>query len=637
MQETDNLISYLDQFLRRGGELAFAHRRGLRTFRWSYEEVALAAHQFAHLLESRQLVKGDRVLLCGWDGPEWVAAFFGCILHGAVVVPLEVQSEAGFVDRVQHQVRAKLAIFDARARQTFYLDLPVVELEELEEFRDATLQLFPRRQLSVDETVEIVFTSGTTAEPKGVVITHGNLLANLQPLERGIRPYLKWERIVHPIRFLNLLPLSHVFGQFMGIFVPQLLGGQVFFSCALKPSEITQTVKSEKISVIVCVPRMLEIMREWILGRYEARGEVQKFLKAVESAGKWNVARRWWVFREVHRIFGFKFWAFIAGGATLNAETEAFWHRLGFAIIQGYGMTETAALISLNHPFKLGRGSIGKVMPGQKVRLAGNGEILVRGANVSGGYWPKGTGEERHTLIPAVSEAGNQELQEGLDEQGWFHTGDMGELDDAGNLYFKGRMKEVIVTAAGLNVYPKDLEAALDRQPEIKMSAVLGIDGPRGPEPVAVVILRDRESDVKLLIDRANQSLAESQRIRRWFVWPREDFPRTSTQKIRKQLIAEEITAGLGGKAAGAEPSSELTELLRKLTGEGSAGIDPSAKLGDELKLDSLGRVELLSLLEDRYQVEINEAAFSADTTVGEMENIIHTAKHETREYPYPH
>src|SRR5262249_55196406 len=161
-----------------------------------------------------------------------------------------------------------------------------------------------------------------------------------------------------------------------------------------------------------------------------------------------NFASRWWRFRHVHRMFGWKFWAFVSGGATLNPDTEEFWQRLGYAVVQGYGMTETAALISVNHPFKKTSGSIGKVLPGQEVKLADSGEILVRGENVVPLNW----GEDG----------------EATEKNGWFATGDAGEIDAAGNLYFKGRQKEVIVTSAGVNIYPKDLELVLDRQPEVK-------------------------------------------------------------------------------------------------------------------------------------------------------------------------
>ena len=242
-------------------------------------------------------------------------------------------------------------------------------------------------EIDQNDTVEIVFTSGATAEPKGVRITHRNLLVNLIPLEQEIGRYLKYERFVHPMRFLNLLPLSHVFGQLMGLFVPQLLGGEVFFQESLSPSQIIETAKRERISVLIAVPRILDTLREKVERDYEAHGTLERFQRAILDARGRHPLKRWCRFRKIHSMFGWKFWAFISGGATLAAGTEEFWDRLGFAVIQGYGMTETASLISVNHPFKLARGSIGRVMPGQEVNLAADGEILVRGENVSPGYW----------------------------------------------------------------------------------------------------------------------------------------------------------------------------------------------------------------------------------------------------------
>src|SRR5262249_18691078 len=298
-------------------------------------------------------------------------------------------------------------------------------------------------------------------EPKGVRLTHRNLLANITPLETEIKKYLKFERPFHPIRFLCLLPLSHVFGQFMGIFVPRLLFGEVFFQSHFNSSEIIATVKRERISVIAAVPRQLESLREKIERDYSSRGELEKFLGRFASAEGKHFLRRWWIFRDVHRHFGWKFWAFVSGGATLDEETESFWQRLGFAVVQGYGMTETASLVTVSHPFKIRHGSIGKTLPGQELMLDASGEILVRGANVSSGYW-RG----------AVQTMGGDE--------GWLRTGDVGEMDAEGNIFFKGRKKDVIVTAAGLNVYPDDLEAALNRQPEVKTSCVIGVESARG-------------------------------------------------------------------------------------------------------------------------------------------------------------
>ena len=613
------VLSYLDEFTSR--ETAFAHRRGLRTARWSYQQIAKTAYQFARELEARGLQKGDRVLLCSENSPEWVASFLGCLLRGVIVVPLEVQSSQTFAAKVQEQVSAKLALCDALSRRLIDPKLPILILDEMSSLvAHHSLELYSVSDIDQNDTVEIVFTSGTTAEPKGVRITHRNLLANLIPLEEQIKPYLKWERVVHPLRFLNLVPLSHVFGQFMGIFVPQLLGGEVHFEKSLSPSHIIKTVKRERISVVVTVPRILEALRERIEKAFEEQGRFQQFRKAIDSAEGAHFILRWWKFRDVHQLFGWKFWAFVSGGATLNAETEVFWQRLGFAVVQGYGMTETAGLISVNHPFKLGRGSIGRVMPGQEVKLAENGEILVRGANVSPGYW----GDNAPTTA---------------EDERWFRTGDIGEMDKQANLYFKGRQKEIIVTSAGVNLYPEDIEAVLDRQPEVKASAVIETESAYGPEPLAVLILRDDQMKPDAVINRANESLSQHQQVRRWFVWHGEDFPRTATQKVRKQLVAEKVRAALDGAipSLATTASNSLAEIVMRISKESPSRLGPSAKLGTDLKLDSLGRVELLSALEDRYQVEIDEATFTAATTLADVEKIVREGQHpETTRYPYP-
>ena len=223
----------------------------------------------------------------------------------------------------------------------------------------------------------------------------------------------------------------------MGIFVPQMLGGEVVFQDSLNPSEIIQATRKHRVSVIAAVPRVLDSLRNKIERDYAARGDAARFNAELAAADNQHFARRWWVFRRIHRQFGWKFWAFVSGGAALAADTEQFWRRLGFVVVQGYGMTETAALVSLNHPFKVGRGSIGKALPGQEVKLDERGEILVRGGNVSPGYWRAG-------LVPLTG------------EDGWLNTGDVGERDEQGNLYFKSRSKDVVVTAAGMNIYPED-------------------------------------------------------------------------------------------------------------------------------------------------------------------------------------
>ncbi len=463
---------------------------------------------------------------------------------------------------------------------------------------------------------QILFTSGTTAEPRGVVLTHGNFLANLEPLERGIDPYRKYERWFHPLRFVSLVPLSHVFGQFMALFVPPLLGATVVFEQSANPSEIIRTIKRERATALIAVPRMLDGLHAGIEREFAARGKSEWLRKNFAGADGQKFLRRAWRFRGLHRRLGWKFWAFISGGAALPAPTENFFKRVGYAVVQGYGMTETASLISLNHPFRATQGSIGKVLPGREFRLAEDGEILVRGENVSTGYWQGGIVQQK--------EGG----------EGWLLTGDIGELDAEGNLRFKGRKKNVIVTAAGLNIYPGDIEAALRKQRGVRDCVVIPY-GADGSEPLAVLLMEKstepKTTVARIAVENANRSLAEFQRLQEWFVWPEPDFPRTSTGKPRLVLIAARATQPMGKTAAKGSGDGLGGWLAKFALGNGN-----SLKLEDELKLSSLDRVELMSALEERYQVELNETSFAEAKTVADVQRLLQQPAAHRTEYVYP-
>ncbi len=616
--QRQSLIEYLEEFRRLGEETAYVERRGYRRLRWTYRHVAETAAQVARELEARGVGAGDRVLLWGENSAEWVAAFYGCLLRGAAAVPMDRIAAPDFVGRVLEQVEAKLLIC-SRERPPLARAAPGIVLEELAEVvgRQARTP-YSAPPVGRADTAEIVFTSGTTAEPKGVVLTHGNILANLEPLEREIQKYLKYERLVHPLRFLNLLPLSHVFGQFLGLFVPPLLGATVVFLETWNPTEIQETIRRERVSVLVTVPRLLETLQNKIERDLEAEGKVDAFRKDFAAAAGQHFLRRMWRFRAIHRRFGWKFWAFLSGGAALNAETETFWERLGFAVMQGYGLTETTSIVSVNHPLRLGKRSIGKVLPGREVKLAENGEILVRGESVAAGYWQ------------------GRELRPVAGEEGWLHTGDLGELDAQGNLYFKGRKKNVIVTPEGMNVYPEDLEAALRAEPEVRECVVVGLARNGNAEPCAVVIPREAGADVEAAVRRANARLGEYQRIRHWLVWPEQDFPRTPTQKPRLNVIEEFVQSRLGQARAPAAGISQLAELIGRITGRTPPRLAPEARLETDLNLSSLDRVELLSALEDRYQIDLNETRFAAATTVGELEAMLQQPVARRTEYTYP-
>ena len=614
---------FLEHFSAHPEETAYRQKRGYRMEAFTYGDIVRTAQAFAGELQRRGIAKGDRLVLWGENSAQWVAAFFGCVLRGVVVVPMDDAASVDFVSRVFQQVQARLLVVSgSHETEASGAGLTLIlAVNELRKLANSTYDSYAQPPTARDDVLQIVFTSGTTAEPRGVVITHGNVLANLAPLEREMQPYLQYERLVHPIRFLNLLPLSHVFGQFLGMYLPPLLGGTVIFQQEFKPSEVIDTIKRERVSVLVSVPRVLQSLKQKVERDLEDHGILESFRKHLAVAKEKHFLHRWWIFRKIRRQFGWKFWAFISGGAALDSETEEFWGRLGYAVVQGYGLTETTSLISVNHPFKLAKGSIGKVLPGREIKLAPDGEILVRGGGVASEYWDASG------------------LRSVFDQEGWYGTGDIGALDEAGNLYFRGRKKEVIVTPSGMNVYPEDLEAALRKQPGVKDCVVVAIERDDNAEPCAVVIIRDH-ANLESIVQQANESLAEYQRMHMWMEWPEEDFPRTSTQKPKRNSIGETVRASMTPQSVPVDArtggGSSLRDLISRISRRDSPTLAPDASLDSDLGLSSLDRVELMSALADRYQVDLSEARFTSVRTVRDLERLLHGETSAGPGYHYP-
>jgi long-chain acyl-CoA synthetase len=624
-----SLLEYFQADSRPAKEIACAWRRGYRMARWTYGEMHATAEGFSLELAARGIAKGDRVLIWGENSGEWIATFLGCMFCGAIAVPMDAIADKSFARRVAEQAGVRLAVV-GRNLPAQEMPCPTIGMEDLREISSARAADGSRSAaagsgaggIGRDDAVEIVFTSGTTAEPRGVVLTHGNLLANLEPIEKEIGKYRRYERIFHPLRFLDLLPLSHVFGQLLGIFLPQILGGTSVFIDTLNPSEVMRTIREERVSVLVTVPRLIESLRDQLVRDITTQGKLGKFQSNYKAGEKERFLKRMWRFRGIHRKFGWKFWAVISGGAALPADAEQFWSRIGYAVVQGYGMTETTSLISVNHPFRLGRGSIGKTLPGLELKLSEEGEILVRGENIASGYMK---GEE----VASV-----------LDGDGWFHTGDLGERDAAGTLYFKGRQKNVIVTPEGLNVYPGDLEAELRKEPGVRDCVVVGLERDGNAEACAVLVLRDASDDAGAIVARANERLAPFQQMRRWTVWQDSDFPRTPTQKPMLARIRETVEreiggarkAAVGGASAAGGIAGGLSDILQRVSRGTTAPGDAAAKLN----LSSIERVELLSALEDRYQVDLSETEFTAADTVGSLERLIEQPEARAAEIHYP-
>jgi long-chain acyl-CoA synthetase len=450
----------------------------------------------------------------------------------------------------------------------------------------------PPVQIGRDDVAEIIFTSGATAEPKGVLITHRNILANIVPVEREVLKYRKWAWPVSPIAFLNLLPLSHMFGQAMATFIPPMLPGVVILMRGYNPGEIAAQIKRRRVSVLVSVPKILDVLREHVLRvapHPDLPGPKQHFL------------RRWWRYRAVHRLLGWKFWAFVVGAAPLDSDLETVWSELGYVVVQGYGLTETAPIVSLNHPFGTKKGSVGKAIAGVQMKIAPDGEILVRGDNVTSGYF----NAEEETARAF--------------EDGWFRTGDIGELAEDGQLYIRGRKKEMIVTPEGLNVFPEDVERVVAGVAGVRDVAVVGARI-GSEERVHAVLVIDPGADVEAIVRQANAKLGDHQKIRRALVWPEPELPRTEgTGKLKRGLVRDWVKEGSTPRLVTAS-SDRLAALLGKYAGRDNLAATTTI---EELGLTSLERVELMVAIEDTFQTPIDEGKFAEARDIGQLRTLI--------------
>ena len=601
-----HLASLVEDFRNHATETAVVSHRGIRRYPKTYGELAQLAGRFAAALDRRNIAPGDRVVLWGANSAEWIAAFFGCLLRGVVAVPLDAAGAPEFALRVIRDVAPKLIVGDRALLDSLDgADASILlTLSGLAGSLPAQPNFAVSDSVTPESAFQIVFTSGTTSEPKGIVHTHHNVLASVRPIEREMRKYRRIERVFHPLRFLHTLPLSHVFGQFMCLWLPPLLAGEVHFVEQVEARRMVELIRRERISVLVAVPRVLQLLRTHLLSRFD---DLAVQLEATKAQSKLS---KWWTFRHVHSLLGWKFWAVISGGAALPAELEEFWGGIGIPVIQGYGMTETTALITLNSPFKIGKGTIGKTLPGREVRLSPEGEIQVRGDMLATSTWSGGKMVQR--------------------EGEWLSTGDLGERNEQGELLFLGRKGDVIVTGSGMNIHPADLETALKKQPGIRECAVVPCETASGAEPVAVVLLAGSESQLQQAVLDANKELAAFQQIRRVMVWPEPTFPYTSTGKLLRRKIAEWVCQTIGNPS-GTQPASNtpktgkgtLLDRIAEVTGERPSGSEDSLRLTEDLHLDSLGRVQLQSSLEQQLGLEFANDALSNLETLGQLRALI--------------
>jgi long-chain acyl-CoA synthetase len=517
------------------------HRDDGTEFRWSFRELDRRSRVAAWRLRALGLAPGDRLLTWAPSAPALPAVYFGAMRAGVIFVPLDLRMSADAIERIAARAEAKrLALGTGRdapdPRDAGLERFPTTIVDELTADPDETFPADWERQMEAwpspraDDVFELIFTSGTTGQPKGVMLTHGNVLASISAMHRLIPP------IEH--RIVSLLPLSHLLEQAVGLFYALDVGADILYVRSRSPRVIFEAIRQHRTTTMVLVPQVLDLFWSAIEREVAKAGRVESFNRLRSIARRLPYGARRWLFRQVHQQFGGGLRLLVSTAAFLPPVLQQAWEDLGVIVMQGYGSTECgfgACTTREDH----GLGTVGRALPPVELRLAEDGEILIHGPNVFSGYWRD----------PEATAAA-------FTADGWYKTGDIGRFDDSGRLILMGRTKDIIVLPNGLNVYPEDVENAL-RVAGIRDSVVLetrpgrieavvltpgthglpaGGDTARGPagmhdDPAAV---REAIADA---VRKANQTLAQHQRVEGWRLWPEADFPRTHTLKVKRDQV----------------------------------------------------------------------------------------------------
>lgn len=586
---------------------ALVMKPGVRRRLTTYRELERLALRCARYLQERGIEKGDRVMIWAPNMPQWVALYFGCMKVGGVLVPLDIRTEPKFAAAVARQTEPKLLVASRLTeRSAGDIGVPSIRLEEIE----ALLPDEPAPddvEIAADDLAEIVFTSGTTGDPKGVMLTHRNISSNVQ----GTREVLTIEQ---GFRLLSLLPLSHMFEQTVGMLAPLSGGARIVYPVSRQPSAIFRTLAENGITMICLVPQALDLFMNSIEREARRTGREGALSRLFAIAEHLPMPLRRVLFRSVHAKFGGAFELLISGGAYLDPALARRWELMGISVLQGYGATEAAPIIACDRPGARKPDAVGKAYPRVELRIADDGEILASGPTIFPGYWR------------------NPQASAAVLDDGWYHTGDLGFLDEDGYLHLKGRKKDLIVLANGQNVYPEDIENELARNAAVEEAVVLGLPLERGEVEVhAVLLMRDPASAAEA-VERANQNLGDHQRIRGFTLWPDEDFPRTPKRSVKKRDVLDRLMQMRAGASPERVPSEvpraekPIVRLIAEIASIESNQVQPENSLGD-IGLDSLGRVELLSAIEDELGAYIEETLISPETTVAQLESMVAEAQ----------
>ena len=635
-----NLFDLFQRVTRAHGERpAFQICRQGQWLRYSYAEALTTTANIAHRLATEHdVAAGDRVVLWSTGCPEWVLTTLAVHRLGAVVVPLDPQWPIPEMVAAARLVGAKLVCaappLHAALSTEPASEIPVVELAEpfvpspdVPLFDDARALAEAPSPAGEDDLATILFTSGTTVDPKAVPLTHGNYLTNL----RDLVPLMELSRE----RLLSVLPIHHVFEQMVGLLVPLTGASTLSYVSEIKPAEINWMMATTRPTVLVAVPRLLELLHAGIFRSIAAGGPMLGLLfKVLFALSRLSGARHGHrLFAKVHRKFGGSLRRIATGGSALRPALGRSFQLMGFQVAEGYGMTETSPCLTVNPWREIRFGAAGRPLPGVEIELRepeeavgvapGSGEIWVRGGNVMAGYFE------------------NPEATDAVLRDGWLNTGDIGYFDD-GYLYLSGRSKDVIVTTAGKNVYPEEVELRYRGLPDVEELIVLGLpvagdegatDANTGERVVALIVPRAGATDeeiggIRSAIAERSESIPSYQRVSQVEIW-RGALPKTTTMKVKRGLLRQAVLAGDRGDGAKAPPPAvpevELGEAetwvidtLARLTHRRPDQLGADDRLAD-LGVDSLSHVELIAALEAQFGHQLDDGTVASLSHVRDL------------------
>ena len=590
-------------------------RPSFRTRTWRYRDLATTVPRAARVLSDAGLRPGDRAIIWAVNRPEWGIALLATAHAGAVAVPLDVRHTVEFGRKILAQTGATIVIAtrqtEASARQ---LGLPIVWLETLPDLARRAEPL-PAVPVDRDTLAEIVFTSGTTGEPKGAMLSHGNLIASASAMAQ-VLPFDETDR------FLSVLPLSHLYEQVLGLIAPLMVGASVVYPVSRQPAVLIRTFRDFKVSILLIVPQGLRLLDAAIERKVDQAGQRARFETLHRLAQRSPRRLKRLLFRPVLAEFGGRLHTIGVGASALEVDVAHRWQDMGIDVLQGYGQTEMGPVVSFTRPERNVLGTVGEPIPGVEVRIADDGEILARGPGRFAGYWQN----------PEATAAA-------IDAEGWYHTGDLGAMTPAGMLTFRGRKKDMLALPDGQKVYPEDVEAILREDARLRDATVVGWPLGAGLR-VHAVLLMDDPTLAEEVVHTANARLAPHQQIRGTTVWSDPDLPRTHTLKVRKPDILARLanleqpgTASLPAAASHVERGhadadvDPVTAIIASVAGLDPATIVETARLSSDLDLDSLRRVELLSVIEEELGVFVDDDALEPDATVKDLVTLVEAAR----------